>query len=478
MVLAMHYAGAAVIEKYGRTAVRHEVAAGRHLSTLAFSETGSRSHFWAPTSTAKTAGTRVELDAEKSWVTSAAQADAYVWSSRPLKADGASTLWLVPAHTPGNHNAAPYDGLGLRGNDSRPVTAERATIAETSRLGEDGGGFAIMMGTVLPYFNLMSAAFFVGLMEAGTTRTAAHAAQSRYAHMDSTLADLPTIRAYVARMRVKTDMAERCSSRRSTPWKRVARMRCCACWSARPRPVNRRSRSWARPCACAGRRVPQGCGSRAVFPGCAGGERHGADDRPALRLHREGGLRSSPFLSSPTGVAETAWTVDSRCGRLRPEGRDDLGRVQAALLERGFRSTSFSIRTTSGRSKDRRGARRVELAAGVDRAERAARAKGRRARAIAMRDTDRDLTSIFVVRADAPVHVLGDLAGRTVAVGASDSPQATLIPLLLLSEAGLRPGVDFEVLRHDLLVGKHGDHIGGEREAARVLIAGRAQARA
>jgi phosphonate transport system substrate-binding protein len=109
-------------------------------------------------------------------------------------------------------------------------------------------------------------------------------------------------------------------------------------------------------------------------------------------------------------------------------------------------------------------------------AERAARALGRRARAIAMRDTDRDLTSVVVVRADARLRALRDLAGATVAVGASDSPQATLIPLLHLAEAGLKPGADFEVLRHDLLVGKHGDHIGGEREAARALIAGRAQA--
>jgi len=63
-----------------------------------------------------------------------------------------------------------------------------------------------MMGTVLPYFNLMSAAYSVGLMEAATTRAAGHAAATRYAHVDATLADMPTVRAYVARMRVRTDM--------------------------------------------------------------------------------------------------------------------------------------------------------------------------------------------------------------------------------------------------------------------------------
>jgi len=108
-------------------------------------------------------------------------------------------------------------------------------------------------------------------------------------------------------------------------------------------------------------------------------------------------------------------------------------------------------------------------------AERAARARNREATAIAMRDTDRDLTSVVVVRADANMRTLGDLAGKTVAVGAADSPQATLIPLLLLFDAGLKPA-DFELRRHDLLVGKHGDHIGGEREAARALAAGQVDA--
>jgi len=108
--------------------------------------------------------------------------------------------------------------------------------------------------------------------------------------------------------------------------------------------------------------------------------------------------------------------------------------------------------------------------------ERLARRLGRAAQAIGMRDSDRDLTSVVVVRSESSFHGLGDLRGASVAVGAPDSPQATLIPLLCLAEAGLIPEKDFQVSRHDLLVGKHGDHIGGEREAARALRDGRAGA--
>ena len=65
----------------------------------------------------------------------------------------------------------------------------------------------------------------------------------------------------------------------------------------------------------------------------------------------------------------------------------------------------------------------------------AARA-GSRVRAIAMRDTDRDLTSVIVVRSDAGIKTAGRPQGKTVAVGAIDSPQATLIPLDYLRDAG------------------------------------------
>ncbi len=203
MVLCMHYAGAAVIEAHGPREVREAVARGEHVTTLAFSEQGSRSHFWAPVSTAAADERGVRLDARKSWATSAGEADSYVWSSRPLAAEGQSTIWLVPADAAGLSVPAPFDGLGLRGNSSSPVTAEGVRIPRENMLGADGGGFDVMMGVVLPYFQLMSAGFSVGTMEAATTKAAAHVAGTKLEHLGAALADLPTVRAYLARMRIK-----------------------------------------------------------------------------------------------------------------------------------------------------------------------------------------------------------------------------------------------------------------------------------
>ncbi len=92
------------------------------------------------------------------------------------------------------------------------------------------------------------------------------------------------------------------------------------------------------------------------------------------------------------------------------------------------------------------------------------------AKALLMRDTDCNLTSVVVVRADLAVTDLAGLAGRTVAVGAVDSPQATLLPLALIGE------VPVTVRRFEVGVGLHGDHIGGERDAARALVAGEVHA--
>jgi alkylation response protein AidB-like acyl-CoA dehydrogenase len=207
MVACMHYAAAAVIEAHGPREVREQIAAGGHLSTLAFSEAGSRSHFWAPVSSATANGGGVRLDAAKSWVTSAGEADSYVWSSRPLAADGPSSIWLVPADAPGLKVAGPFDGLGLRGNASSPVTATDVAVPATAMLGEDGKGDQLMLGIVLPWFVCMSAAMSVGLMEAAIQRTVEHVTRVRLEHLGSSLAELPTVRAYLARMRVRADQA-------------------------------------------------------------------------------------------------------------------------------------------------------------------------------------------------------------------------------------------------------------------------------
>ena len=208
MVLTMHFCGTAIIEKYGSTELRKQIAAGKHLTTLAWSEVGSRSHFWAPTGTARKNQNGFTLDCKKTMVTSALEADSYVWTSKPVSVTGAATMWLVEKNNPGLGNMKAFDGFGLRGNASAPMSSENMKLAESAMLGTDGGGFDMMIGIVLPYFCTLSASCSIGIMESSLTSAIKHISENKLEHLNSALSDLPTIRAYLAKAKINLDMSQ------------------------------------------------------------------------------------------------------------------------------------------------------------------------------------------------------------------------------------------------------------------------------
>lgn len=208
MIVTMHFCGSAILEEHGAIEVRRDIAQGSHLTTLAFSEFGSRSHFWSPVSSATRIGDHVLLNARKSWVTSAKNADSYVWSSKPMAGTGASSLWYVPRNSPGLRSTVAFDGMGLRGNDSAPVIGADVRLPLTHLLSEDGNGLTLMLDLVLPYFLLIAGGVSVGLMQGALARTISHVSGIAYESGDCHLVDLPTIRAYVARMQIDADLGD------------------------------------------------------------------------------------------------------------------------------------------------------------------------------------------------------------------------------------------------------------------------------
>ncbi len=206
MITLMHYSATAIIEAHGDPETRRAIGSGQHLSTLAFSEAGSRSHFWISESSAKSDGNgTIVLDAQKSWITSAGEADSYVWSSRPVQANGPMTLWLVPSNARGLQVHGKFDGLGLRGNASTPVSAESVTVASSAILGDDGAGLDIVLTTVLPHFLVLNAAFSLGLMQALIDEAAAHLKRTKLTHLGQTLAEQEHHRARFAQLLTRTD---------------------------------------------------------------------------------------------------------------------------------------------------------------------------------------------------------------------------------------------------------------------------------
>lgn len=214
MVFLMHTVASVTVAAAPRTPALGDVlkamAGGTHLSTLAFSEAGSRSHFWAPVSRAESLnGSGVRLAARKSFVTSAGHAQSYVTSALSPTGTGVtdSTLYLVLAGCDGLTVSGAWDGLGLRGNASSPMLLDGCVVPPEMRLTEDGGGFQAMLDVVLPPFNLGQAAVSLGLCRAVVAATIGHLGTAKFEHLGSaSLGEaLPTLRAQLATMQIETD---------------------------------------------------------------------------------------------------------------------------------------------------------------------------------------------------------------------------------------------------------------------------------
>ncbi|MFN8176787.1 MAG: acyl-CoA dehydrogenase family protein [bacterium] len=208
MIYKMHLCGVATYVARGDRLgdLLRATAKGEHLSTLAWSETGSRSQFWAPVSRAKKNGAGVSLDADKSFVTSAGEADGYVVSTQWVDATGPmqSMLYLVLAKDAGIAVRDRWNGIGMRGNASSPMNFTGAVGAERA-LSDEAKGMETMLGVVLPVFMLGNAAISVGISEAAVGATQRHLTGVKFEHTGTLLRDLPNLRARLAEMRIETD---------------------------------------------------------------------------------------------------------------------------------------------------------------------------------------------------------------------------------------------------------------------------------
>ena len=213
MVYVMHVSAAQAIAASDTLADRddvlREIAAGRHLTTLALSERGSRSQFWAPVSRLESRNGAFAVSAYKSWVTSAGHAQSYVASAQqpgaasPLE----TTLFLMRRDQGGVRVAGRFDGLGLRGNDSAPVALEDMAVRPTQFISPQGEGGKITLEVILPWFAIGTAAMANGLSRAAVAATAAHLSSAALEHTGQRLRDLPGLRARLAQMSVRTEQA-------------------------------------------------------------------------------------------------------------------------------------------------------------------------------------------------------------------------------------------------------------------------------
>jgi isovaleryl-CoA dehydrogenase len=93
-------------------------------------------------------GDRFVTNAAKSWVTSASHADSYVSSAQAPGAGSPleSTIYLARTTSDTIRPQGGFDGLGLRGNDSQPVSIEEHAVGKSDLLTAQGKGADLMLG--------------------------------------------------------------------------------------------------------------------------------------------------------------------------------------------------------------------------------------------------------------------------------------------------------------------------------------------
>ncbi len=212
MVMLMHFCATAVIAAKASDALKQEIlpaiARGEHLSTLAFSEAGSGGHFYAPVSEVRKTGSQEKLSAQKSFVTCAGEADSYVVSARKpgAAAPTESNLYLIPKGAGGFTAQGRFEGLGLAGNASAPMTLVDVAVDDKTRLGPEGTGFQSMMEVVLPLFQIGVASVSAGIATAAFQAITARVGARKYEHTGGTaLSSIPRVQFLVAEMAVESD---------------------------------------------------------------------------------------------------------------------------------------------------------------------------------------------------------------------------------------------------------------------------------
>ena len=209
LCFGMHCVGTAVIAAkatpHHEDAYLREIAAGRHITTLALSEAGTGSHFYLPETNLTRAddGTHFVVQGTKQFVTNGSRADSYVVSTRASSAAaeaGDFSCLIVDGATPNLHWLAPWDGFGMRGNSSRGLHLDDAPVPVRNLLGDDGDEVWYVFEVVAPYFLMAMAGTYLGVAQSALDAAGEHLRNRRYSHSGASLRDAEVLQSRYAGM--------------------------------------------------------------------------------------------------------------------------------------------------------------------------------------------------------------------------------------------------------------------------------------
>jgi acyl-CoA dehydrogenase len=235
-VFAMQGLGSAPLSLFGNSELKKHylpnVAIGRCVAAFALSEREAGSDVAALATRAQRDGDDYVIDGEKAWISNAGIADLYVVFARTAS-DGAKglTAFAVDASTPGC-------SAGKRTETISPhplgtLRFERARVSAKCRIGEEGEGFKIAMGT-LDVFRSTVGAAAVGFASRALKESVDHAKSRKL--FGAPLAALQLTQSSIAAMATDVDagalLVYRAAWMRDTGASRVSRESAMAKWFA------------------------------------------------------------------------------------------------------------------------------------------------------------------------------------------------------------------------------------------------------
>ncbi|QKF81862.1 acyl-CoA dehydrogenase family protein [Halarcobacter ebronensis] len=207
----MHNVATMCIVAYGSDEMKKEflpkIAQGELLLALAFSETGTGTHFYNPEISVKKAGEKLFMNGRKSFVTSALYADFYLVLSNSFDAQGLDN-WIIAKDLNGiTFQENNWDGLGMRGNASMPMVFEDVNVDVKYRIGAAGSGAEQVFNVVAPFFVIGLSAVYSGVALNACNTIIEYSMNRKYSD-DSALCTIPTVQNHLADIYTKATAAK------------------------------------------------------------------------------------------------------------------------------------------------------------------------------------------------------------------------------------------------------------------------------
>lgn len=212
MCFGMHCVGTAVIAAkatdYQQGRYLRAIADGKHITTLALSESGTGAHFYLPATQLKLEQDVYSVDGIKQFVTNGGYADSYVVSTMASEGSneaGDFSCLVVDRDTEGVEWLERWQGFGMRGNSSRGMRMQNAKLPKANLLGQEGDQVWYVFEVVAPYFLMAMAGTYLGIAQAALDAASEHLRNRRYAHSGQSLRDIETLQTRFGEMWVSVE---------------------------------------------------------------------------------------------------------------------------------------------------------------------------------------------------------------------------------------------------------------------------------